>query len=176
MSRGLCLPFLSEMLIKDCVAVAGSKALSVKTPSTPVSMEPTAGISKKSWCRIIHDPERPTPGMLTLTGLKSSCYVWPLSILGASRFQRLSLLFPPPPQKKKNVTLCVCLWQKWNVLHESRWARGPTSLARHEFVLAARERASIFSTSVKHLWTKLWNHILLSLDKNVWFGLAVRQY
>lgn len=34
----------SEMLIIDCVAVAGSKALSVKTPSTPVSTELTAGI------------------------------------------------------------------------------------------------------------------------------------
>lgn len=86
--------------------------------------------------------------MLILTGLKSSCYVQSLSVLGTSRFERLSLLFP---KEKKNVTLCVCSLQKWNVLHESGWARGPTSLARDEFALATRERANIFSASVIRL-------------------------
>lgn len=93
MSRGFCLPFPSETLIIDCVAFAGSKALSVKAPLDSRLHGAHRRYSEARGCGIIHDPERSTPSVLTLTGLKHSCFVQYVCILGGSRFRGRSLLF-----------------------------------------------------------------------------------
>lgn len=150
MSRGFVFASPSEMII-DSVAVVGSKALSVKAPWLCLHRAHHR-YSGKRGCGIIHDwrghpsnarSDRNKAEHLGVTGpravlistprhqLKGSCTVEPLCIF---RMSILALDFAFHTQKN---TLCFCLWNNRDVLLESSWARGWTSLAQDDFFFPA---------------------------------------
>lgn len=174
MSRGFVFASPSEMII-DSVAVVGSKALSVKAPWLCLHRAHHR-YSGKRGCGIIHDwrghpsnarSNRNKAEHLGVTGpravlistprhqLKGSCTVEPLCIF---RMSILALDFAFTHKKTHYVFACgiigmFCLNLAGHV--------GGRLWHKMIFFFPLR-RTDIFSITVISLWTKLWNHILLS--------------